>query len=201
MKESSLFESYKRDYFFELEMRDKLLQRFQLFMVIATALATVLGYLIINRSNYDFAIAPALTFFFFIILSSSSLVLSFYFFHKGVTGQEYEYLPSPGNIENYFRELREYADNNGFDDDYVISEIREFYYQSYLSGAETNSNLNAERSQFAHRALHNLFGAAIFAGLAFFVLTIFGEPVEKSQKNIIYKETICLYEKNHTKEQ
>lgn len=172
------FEYYKNLYNLEEEKRIKLNDSLNM----PFAIITIIGAIIYTfLTNFKFAECNlnTISFIVIIILSIIALIISIYYMilsYEVFTRFQYEYLPYPDSLEEYYSHLEEMysgasREQEGLHEHLFETELIERYVRS----CSVNSSLNDRKSGFLHRGKRFLIISLILILIAFipFIINYF----------------------------
>lgn len=170
MDKNRLFELYEKTYFYEMEVREKLVGRVQInFALIATGFA-VLSYMV---RMLDFSHNHVVIGLFILSVLFSIGLAGFCVYHlvKAFWGNEYEGIPTGLEIDNYREEMvvyksqidvykKENLDTSMSDVD-VDEHVYNFIYGKFRDCSTHNTKINDLRSAHIHHSFRWLLRTAI----------------------------------------
>ena len=166
MENKDIFQLYEKLYFHEIESRERLNSRLQTPLTLIVSFVGVLAFLLQNSGHLDFSVA-AILFSVLMVLSATALVVAATFFIKSWYNNEYWFLPSAQDTEDYRQSLIKtyapYADGAKLASEY----FSEYLMKYYVKNSSVNTKCNDSRSIYLHKTNGALIVTAAIAFLAF----------------------------------
>lgn len=166
MDSSDLFILYQKQYYHEIEIRDKLNSRLQIPLAVLVAILGLLGLMLQNLSLK----AEGIGFYIFVvffILAGISTVLSIVFFRKSWFGHTDKLLPTAQNSEDYRKELIELYKAYDDHEKLVDEAMKKYLFDYYVEFSSLNTINNDSRSYHLYKTTVALTVATICTFLAF----------------------------------
>lgn len=181
------FVFYEKQYYHELEMKQKIDLRLQALIVFAFAWLNLTSYMVqvIDESGepmvakYYYAVVAVYVVFIGISLRYS--VFNFY-------GNTYQYLETPKVFDTYYQELYEYYDEYHNDVTPADIELNKFIKENLISSTHHNALLNDTRSQKAFESTKWMVIAFVPFALAFTIFVTFKLDLTHPTKPILIEE-------------
>jgi hypothetical protein len=162
---------YKEHYFFEINRRDQLTSQ----LSIPIGILTILGGLGAYLANTISICSKDMKIVFIAILAISTLffIITIYYLIRSYYGYTYRYIPTPKEIDDYRKQLKEYHERVGNSEEQVIIEIKEFLTERYAISTHKNTWNNDSKSGFLHKAnkalIYTLVSLLLNASLFFWI--------------------------------
>lgn len=166
MNKEELFKFYERQYFHEIDMREKLNSRLQLPLAALLALSGFLGYMLQNK-NPDIGGGPSMIFWIFYLAALTSIGCALYFFRKSWFGPTDKLLPTAKTIEEYRKQLVDLYKDYENSEELVEKGLKESLYNYYVEFSSANTTNNDARSYNIYRTTVSLTVAMVLAFLTF----------------------------------
>ena len=157
MDQDKLLAFHEKQYFHELDCREKLTARLQLTLAMLTAIIAALAYIIV-RTTFQSNPSPFASALFLVSMVSSVVLVgaAAIFFVRAVWGHQYECLPVATEIEKY-RDLlvqtyKDYENGAGLSSDYY----QKFLIRYFSECASSNAAVNRDRYDLLHDSMSNI---------------------------------------------
>ncbi|HBP89086.1 MAG TPA: hypothetical protein PKK23_13965 [Nitrospirales bacterium] len=166
MNKEERFQLYERQYYHEIEMREKLNSRLQMPFAVLVVIVGFLGYMLQNASPQNNGIG-VIVFWVFWTSAIISLAIGVWFFRKSWFGHTDKLLPTAESIESYRKELiltyRDFEDNEKI----VEEAFGNVLFEYYVKFSSKNAINNDARAYNLYRTIVSLTFAIGLAFLAF----------------------------------
>lgn len=182
MDQSDLFNLYEKQYFHELEAREKILNRLQIPLAIIVSYASFYGYIakgIELSSGFWNILAYTL-----LLVSFFLFVLTLYNFVQAFFNHTYELIPTAVETEDYRKVLVDHYQGYPESDRLAEDAFDNQLYKYYAECATANTNINDKRSSFTHNSNKWLICNLPFLFLIFLIFSFSG--VDKNSKEKEY---------------
>jgi len=166
MKSEDLFKLYEKQYYHEIEVRDKLNARLQIPLAVLVATIGFLGFMLQNKSPDVSGFGVAL-FWVAYGVSLVGVVFSVVFFRKSWFGHTDKLLPTAIETENYRQQLIDLYEPYESKDELVEEGLKKYLFNYYVEFSSQNTINNDSRSYNLYKMTVSLTTSAIFAFIAF----------------------------------
>lgn len=157
-----LFEFYEKLHFRELDERDKLNSKFQIFVTAAVAL---LGYLLhLLNSSSPFPISNLPVYALFCLQAFGYVLISGCYFIRSYWGNTYSVFSTPSDLESHRAELVNY--DNQYEQDISERNFNTAIREQLVRISTKNAKVNNERAERVHSGNYFLIVAIIFTLIA-----------------------------------
>ncbi|EJI1384879.1 hypothetical protein J4H27_03760 [Vibrio alginolyticus] len=187
MYSDSKFVFYEKQYYHEIETKQKIDLRLQTIIIFTFAWLNVASYtlqVIDYENNKIIAIIFYNLMAMYAVFIFISLRYSIFYFY----GNIYHYLQPPSVFEDYYNEVNEYYTKYENDCKYADKEVKDFIRDNLISATDHNSKLNDERSQKAFESIKWLVIAFIPFFIAFSIFIAFKLDLKHPTKPILIEE-------------
>ena len=182
------FVFYEKQYYHEIESKQKIDLRLQTIIVftfawlnLATYTLQVIDYE--NNKLISLVFYNLMTMYFVFVLKSMRYsIFSFY-------GSTYQYLQSPLVFDDYYNETNDYYTKHENDPDFADGELKFFIKENLIRSTHHNCTLNDERSQKAFESVKWLVISFLPFSLAFAIFIAFKLDLKHPTKPILIEET------------
>lgn len=196
MEFGELFNLYQKQYYHEIEVRDKINSRMQIPLAVLVAVLGFLGFMLQNRSP-EVQGAVVAVFWAFYISASISVTLAIVFFRKSWFGHTDKLLPTAKQSEAYRKELVELYAEFENEDELVNAAMRQYLYDYYVEFSSINTVNNDSRSYNLYKMTVALTVATVCAFGAYIPYQLNGfdkgnhtKPVQVEVINLPRKEAL-----------
>lgn len=187
MYSDNKFVFYEKQYYHEIETKQKIDLRLQTIIIFTFAWLNVSSYTL-QVIDYDNNKLIALIFYnlmaMYAVFVFISLRYSIFYFY----GNVYQYLQPPSVFEDYYNEVNEYYTKYENDSEYADKELKDFIRENLISATDYNSKLNDKRSQKAFESIKWLVIAFIPFFIAFSIFIAFKLDLKHPTKPILIEE-------------
>lgn len=150
MNRDDLFKFYEKLYFHEIEMREKLNDRIQIYLAIIAVLFSLIAFILKNVTKLEFA-GTGFSFIIILAVDIIFLFIAIYYFIRSWYNYEYAFLPSANDTEEYRNLLIETYKGYNQAESLVENTLKEYIYKYYAECSSTNTRNNDQRSLFFHK--------------------------------------------------
>ena len=140
---------YKEHYQFEWDHRTHLTSSLNIPIAVATVIGSALAVMV-RGFSYQADLTTNL-FIVLIVLSATSIVVAIFFLFRALHGYEYQRIPIPSVLKNYYDELVQWHESNGSNNLTAEKEFDEYLNQKYAEAVENNSINNKRKSGYLYR--------------------------------------------------
>ncbi|MGL1663915.1 hypothetical protein ACSTJJ_22380 [Vibrio parahaemolyticus] len=187
MYSDSKFVFYEKQYYHEIETKQKIDLRLQTIIIFTFAWLNVASYTL-QVIDYDSNKIIAIIFYNFMSMYAvfifTSLRYSIFYFY----GNVYQYLQPPSVFEKYYTEVNDYYTKYENDFEYADKEVKDFIRDNLIRATDHNSKLNDERSQKAFESIKWLVLAFVPFFIAFSIFIAFKLDLKHPTKPILIEE-------------
>lgn len=187
MYNDNKFIFYEKQYYHEIETKQKIDLRLQTIIVFTFAWLNLATYTL-QVIDYENNKIVSLIFFnlmvifgVFILFSLKHSIFSFY-------GSTYQYIESPSVFNDYYNETNEYYTKYENDEQYADKELKSFIQEKIIQTTDHNTRLNDRRSKNAFEAVRWLVFSFIPFSIAFSIFTFFRLDLTHPTKPILIEE-------------
>lgn len=166
MDQKELFRFYEKQYYHEIEVRDKLNSRMQIPLAVLVTVVGFLGFMFQNI-NYKADSFPIWIFLIFYFLALISSVYAIYCFSKSLFGHTDKLLPRANESEAYRNELISFYSDYKNKNELVDNAWREYLYNYYVDFSSVNTSNNDSRSYYLYKMTVALIVTTILSFMAF----------------------------------
>lgn len=179
MIKEDLFDLYKKLYFHEIEMREKVNARLPIPLAILVAQVSFLGYMLQNvttgLSNWI-----EILFWGLYVISALATASAIFYFIKSWYGYTYSFLPKAQGTEEYYKELQKFYEPYRNSEEFIRKAMNVYLYNCFIECSTGNTQINDKRSSNLHKTMICIIGAVLFSFFSFLPYH-FGE-MDKSYK-------------------
>jgi len=163
--ENYLFKYYEKQYYHEIELREKFVTKIQLFVVILISVISLHGYLFFDGTiPSDVA---RVVFILFTAISSLFLLYSGYCFFKALSSYTYAFLPYSENVDGYDTILKNFYEARDDCDVVVEKALSQYLCSAYIKASTCNAKNNEKRSGYLFRLTNSVLVCVCFSAGAF----------------------------------
>ena len=166
-----ILDLYKEHYFFEINRRHQLTSQLSIPIGILIILGGLGAYISKNISICSKNMK--ILFIVLLVISTLFFILTIYYLIRSYYGYTYRYIPTPKEIDDYRKQLKEYHERVGNSEERVIIEIKEFLTERYAISTHKNTWNNDSKSGFLHKAntalIYTLLSLLLNASLFFWI--------------------------------
>jgi hypothetical protein len=155
---------YKEHYQFEWDHRTHLTSSLNIPIAVATVIGSALAVMV-QSFSYQADLTTNL-FIVLIVLSATSIVVAIFFLFRALHGYEYQRIPTPSVLKNYYDGLVQWHESNGSDSLTAKKEFNKYLHQRYAEAVEKNSINNKRKSGYLYRTNLTLAISLLFVGLS-----------------------------------
>jgi len=166
LNSEDLFKLYEKQYYHEIDVRDKLNSRLQVPLVVLVTILGFMGYMLQNKSP-NISGNGVVLFWVCFSVSAASIISSLVFFRKSWFGHTDKLLPTAQETEHYKEELMVFYES--YDDCKILVEkaLKKYLYNSYVTFSSINTINNDSRSYNLYKMTVALTLATVFSFLSF----------------------------------
>ena len=166
MNPEELFKLYEKQYYHEIEVRDKLNSRLQIPLAVLVAILGFLGFMLQNRSSDAMGLG-VLIFWMFFAVSAVSITLAIIFFRKSWFGHTDKLLPTAAETEKYREQLIAHYAEYDEKDKLVEDALKKYLSDYYIKFSSVNTVNNDSRSYNLYKTTVALTVATVSTFFAF----------------------------------
>lgn len=198
MDSNKLFNLYEKQYYHEIEARDKLNSRLQIPLAVLVAIVGFMGFMLQNRSSEVAGLAVWI-FWVFYLAASISTVFAIIFFRKSWFGHTDKLLPTAKQSEEYRYELIELYSKYENKDELVKDGMRKYLYDYFVQFSSINTINNDSRSYNLYKMTVSLTIATMCSFAAFIPYQLNGldkgnhvKPIQVEILKLPTQETLTM---------
>lgn len=173
MDSKQLFNLYEKQYYHEIEARDKLNSRLQIPLAILVAILGFLGFMLQNLSH-DVVGSMLVVFWVLYFFASVSALCAIYFFTKSWFGHTDKLLPTAKQSEAYRNELIQFYSEYEKKDELVKEGMRNYLYNYYVEFSSINTTNNDSRAYNLYKMTVALTITTVLSFTAFLLYQLSG---------------------------
>lgn len=186
MDQKDLFNLYEKQYFHELEAREKILNRLQIPLAVIVSFVSFYGYI---AKGVDLSLDMWNVLLYALLLVSTGLfALSLYNFIRAFFNHTYGLIPTALETEDYREKLTEHYKGYPASGQLVEDAFDNYLYRYYAECATANTRINDRRSSFIHNCNKWLVFNLPFLFMTFLIFSFCG--VDKNSKEKEYSVKI-----------
>jgi hypothetical protein len=155
---------YKDHYQFEWDHRSHLTSALNVPIAVATVIGGALAVMV-QGFNYQND-SPTYFFVGFSALSAISIVVAVFFLFRALHGYQYQRVPTPAVLKNYYDRLVQWHESNNSDKPTAEREFEAYFHQRIAEAVENNATNNKRKSGYLYRTNLTLAIAMLFVGLS-----------------------------------
>lgn len=189
MYTNNRFIFYEKQYYHELEMKQKIDLRLQSLIIFALTWLNITSYLIKDIDTQTNPIAYPM-FVFFVILFFALVINSLRYSVFSFYGNVYEYLQTPKKFEEFYDENKKYYEEYYPDEHESLSDKRfnETIMGDLIKTTHANCDLNDARAGNGFESAKYLVWAALPFAIAFFIYINYNLDLKHPSKPLLIEE-------------
>ncbi|CAK3272161.1 membrane hypothetical protein [Vibrio crassostreae] len=187
MYSDNKFVFYEKQYYHELEMKQKIDLKLQALIVFAFAWLNLTSYMVqVVDENSDPIVAYSYYFFVAIYLFCLGVSLRYSVF--SFYGNTYQYIETPKVFDNYYQDMHVYYSKYYDDTDQAEVELNKFIKENLINSTHYNALLNDARSQKSFESTKWMVISFAPFAVAFLIFVIFKLDLTHPTKPILIEE-------------